>query len=56
MSACFFQTYPFSRANRTKPLRLLKVTEFFPGAHSRDSAAPPTTITTAFPVPLHVSR
>ncbi|KAG7248816.1 hypothetical protein CRUP_028833 [Coryphaenoides rupestris] len=32
------------------------VTEFTPGAQSRDSAAPPTTITTALPVPLQVSR
>lgn len=44
--------YPLCSASFTKPLRFFRVTEFMPGAQSRDSAAPPTTITTALPVPL----
>ena len=44
--------YPCFRAFRTKPLRFFRVTWFTPGVVLRDSAAPPTAMTMAFPVPF----
>lgn len=49
-------TYPWRRASFTKPLRLRRVTAFLPGIELRDSAAPPTTMMMAFPLPFFESK
>lgn len=54
--ACEGGTHPWRRASFTKPLRLRRVTAFLPGMELRDSAAPPTTMMMALPLPFFESK
>lgn len=55
--ACFKKcSHPNSRAVLTNPFLFLTTTVLIPGEEARDSAAPPITITTAFPLPLFERR